>query len=355
VTSAEDLSASKREHQELYRVVIDLQKEDRLDVRSAERNRLNRRVDRLIKKLANLDTEAMSSEDYEWLSEALMRWQLLSTAVLKRPRLIEVPPPPKQYSHNQDSAPLTTEQVKIILESKALYQLRLRKARHLVEQVEQATENYISSGDEQVSDWHLGTVHFAHDVLQGQFPLWRLTPGSYQHLENVWLDEVKVLWAYFLWRQRGAPVFADSNADYYEACRQLRQRIEERRKFTAPPGRIQEMKLFLEREYLPEGKVLCPPVGRARQRIAAKASRLSFFRPPPATEDERKKGELQDWQTAEKYVQDFFEGVVQALTAQISSDDASSQAGVQRVFSALLNESLIDAFEAAITIYYLPA
>lgn len=356
MTNASDLAALKQRNDELYQRVITLQREDVLERDTGERNRLNRRVGDLLEALQSVPTEAMTSEDYGWLSDTLLKWQILSTATLKKPRVIEVPPPPKTPSGRATGARLSKDEVDMILNEKALHQSRIRRAQHLVEELEKVTSKDYGNQDDHRRDWHLGTVQFALEVLQGQPPMWRLTSPSYVHLGNVWLDEVKILWAYFDWKRRGSPVWAETQADYCAACDEIDQRIFARRESPAPLEACEEMKLYLEKELLTEGKIPCPPAGKAKELIEAKAGRLSRLRPAPSTGEERSQAEREDWLTAEKFVQDFYEGMVQALAppAPDETEPSAREEGVQRALGAVRREAIVSAFEAGLAMCYLP-
>lgn len=251
----------------------------------------------------------------------------------------------EQRSQDLDSGPLSVEEVHEALREKATFQSLRRRARQQIEELERLSRR-VSSPEDELEDWHRATVHFAYEVLRGEIQLPRLSAASFGHLEDVWLDEVKLVWAYFHWKSRAEPLWEDTH-DYFTAERLLRESLLGRKEKRLAPRAFEEVKAYVEREYLVNGYVVSPPEGKGETLIAAKARRLSMSRPPASSEEERRRAEHADWLKAEAYVRDFYEGIV-GVGLDAPGEPASRRVG--RAFAD--NENIANTFEAAIGGYY---
>jgi hypothetical protein len=126
---------------------------------------------------------------------------------------------------------------------------RLRIA--LNEPLEQRLEKIVSSLEEERQDVYSARLLFACQVLDGDIDLARQDlPELFKLLEGIWLSEVLRFKAYFIWEKKGGgwdPGGAEHN--YYEACRQVIERLRSPVKAT----RLGALGQYIEEKYLADG------------------------------------------------------------------------------------------------------
>lgn len=311
---------------------------------------MNRVLDVLLADMAELDVDELTLDEYERLTGSLMRWQAASSAALQQPREISMPAPPAGGYGRIDTV-LDPNQIQSWLDDRALYQSKVRTAAWLLTQVERlAAEG--SSDEERADDWHQAQVYLALKVLDGTHPLpGRWTSDAYHHLESVWLDEVRRLLAYLLWKEEGEPLWGDGLSHYYGACDRIRTGLKELSK--GSDADFEEVRTYLRKEYLvsagprDRSAVDDRPGSSGNELIARKAQRL--------WEVGQGDGERLDWARATSYVKTFYESIIPAV---LDGDPECRR----RVLNAVglddtdrdhWRHTIVNAFEAAVTLYFL--
>lgn len=327
----------KQENEALYDEFLEGHTNGSLDDK-ATRDRFNARVDSLLASLKELDTSRLSISEYRWLSSVLLRWQSASV-LLKKPRYIEIPPPPSEPP-TRAARVWTQEEIESWLRDKSYEAAKVRRRADLVDQLEREVRE-LSSDEARLQDWHQAKVHFAREVLLGRIDFSQTTAGAYLHLEEVWLDEVKDLMAYFLWKERGSPSPGDPDADYREACSLLDQRLREGSTRCTPTD-FAEARAYLEKHFLTDGKL--DLAKRAHALVESKAQRL--------WQAQGSYDELRNWATAETYARAFYENVVPAV---LQKDKDSTRAVVEALQGSpsCPTHRIANCFEMAVAITFL--
>src|SRR5436305_9157849 len=110
------------------------------------------RVDSFLEELTQLSGEAETVEDYEWISDAALKWQLIfssvlnvphSTVTLLAPSLLNSPEPLQFY---------TDEELRKWCEDTALQQSLVRRANFLLEEKSQLVKLLGSTREQQDQD-----------------------------------------------------------------------------------------------------------------------------------------------------------------------------------------------------------
>lgn len=301
----------------------------------------------LITAIEACSKQATSSEEYTLLSSAAVQWQSVFSSILGMPRNIDLAPPPQPVQLPVEKVIADDRQITQWINDIAHYNSIIRRAQTLLREVgdilqraeETATENEATIAE----DWHRATVYFASEVIDGRIHLInQLTADTYYRLESVWLKDVKELKAYFIWRNRKAT--AEDN--YYLACEQIRDRLVSCAKGSSAD--FQEARRYIEGRYLTDGEIRTHENEMARQLVSIKAHRVWETTGGIYNDDD-------NWRSAETYTRMFYDNIIPAVTKKNTEKAAS----VLRAFGfskAPENRYLIiNAFEAAIAIYFLDA
>lgn len=205
-----------------------------------------------------------------------------------------------------------------------------------------------SSDEEQKEDWYWAVACFALEVLEGKIPFaHRIGPDHYHLLEEVWLEDVKRLRAYFLWEAAGSHWSEDAGVQYFFlATDRLRQAaLEPKQK--ASRQSFARAGTYIEQSYLCNGTVDPTVDSTAHDLIKKKAYRIwdrtGHTRPASA-----------NWPDAERYVKRFYDHIVPAVNegrledlrvvtdAICSGHDGQCPCDIVNCFEALLVISYLD-------------
>lgn len=301
-------------------------------------------VESLLKDMNALSAATTSFEEYRWLGDTAVKWQLVFSSVFNLPKIVQLELP-KQKMVPPVPAPaaptaLSEEEIKDWLKKIAEFVAYIRIGR----------TGQASTEEEMRSDSHIAEVVLASEILDQRINFaGRMGSGSYWRLEQMWLKEVKCLTAYFNWQRRGNgfdPVRAVE--DYYQACEHIRDQLVKGTK--GLEAEFKQVKAYLEKEYLTNGKV-DQNKSEAKTLIRRKAERIweRMRVIGRATED------LENWVNAETYVNMFYESIIPA----VMEDDSERVRTVLKAFQyskATENKFwVINCFEAALAIYFLNA
>ena len=210
-----DIAEIKRQNDELYKRIQQEYLHDKSHDEKYIREHVLEEVNPLLKSLS--ETEAESTSDYTWLSDAASKWQTLllnlnvprSIRIPLPPKPLEVPPPPRNI--------MTEDDIRKDMDVRAYYISLDRKARReelfrqildtpvrqvLLELV--LNWSKIAEDSEVRWDREVAETQFAADVLDGRVNfVERIGRDSYRWLETQWLGDVKRYKAYLRWERGG--------------------------------------------------------------------------------------------------------------------------------------------------------
>lgn len=351
-----DLADLKQRHDLLYRSLLTRAVAKPAGLDAADKAELVRQMDELLHDLQNAPTQDMSVETYDWLSTALINWQAASATILEEPREVAIPHPPGALRFERSQRFLSDNEIEAFLSEKARQLSLARKAGELTAQLERIAA--VGSSRKAIAeDWRGAKAYFAYQIISGERSLTRqLTAGSFHHFADVWMDEVKEVWAFLLWKGRGSPDSADPDRDYLQACRELGNRLRAGASEKVPAADFLEAEDLLRREYLVKGRVVIveprpvagdeersrPAIGPGERMwalVCDKAARWAQWAGQGNPEDH--------WRMADRQVRDFYGSIIPAVKER----DRSS---TERVLRALYGcERIVTALEAALAVYFL--
>jgi hypothetical protein len=310
-------------------------------------------VDPFLDELTQLSGEVGSVEDFDWISDAALKWQLTLSTVLNVPHgpvivsappILKSPKTPKFY---------TDQDLQKWFEGTAREQYLVRW-RNLVLRADSDLGNLLrSTPEERAQDWHDTEILFASKVLEGGFHLTRqLSPDSYHRLESQWFDEVKRAKAYFIWENRQDKLVPPSRhaQDYLEAGRQLRSQLG-REDLKASGVELVEVQEYLTHRYLTSGGTLDLEKPGATELVGRKAHQLwQTTREPDSTKN---------WTNASTYCRMFYENILPAVLAEDPESKRGHTLLALRAFqlseAPVDRHQIINCFEVALAVYFLDA
>jgi hypothetical protein len=322
-------------------------------------------VDCFLEELRQLSGEAETVEDYEWISDAALKWQLIfssvlnvphSAVMLSAPSLLKSPEPLKFY---------TDEELYKWCEGTALQQSLVRRTNFLLKGDSPLVKLLDSTPEQRDRDWQDAEMLFAIKVLEGGFHLARqLGPDSYHRLEQQWLSEVKRAKAFFLWEDRMDKLAQPSRheQDYLEACRQLRVQLI-RKDLKARPQEFEEVKGYLVSRYLAEGALDAkePEVDKKYRFAPEKDDALDLVRKKAFRIGQATGGidPAKDWEDALAYCRAFYDNIIPAVIEEDPVHRKEHSLLALRAFDLSQGQEyrnqIINCFEVALAIYFLDA
>ena len=174
-----------------------------------------------------------------------------------------------------------------------------------------------------------GNINFAHQNIL----------AIYSFLESIWLSEVKKFKAYFIWENKGGgwePKFEKNN--YYEAGEQIRRMLDNPN-IKAPRREFGEVRAYLERRYLTQGRIDNSKAG-IKDMISFKAKRIQEI----TGETDTKLNKLH----AEEYVRMFYENIIPAVVEDDSERILMTLKAFQFSKEPEHRYSIINCFENSI-------
>jgi len=329
----------QKKHEKLYGDV--LRDHSSLVADEAKLGTFMKEVDQL---LAEMKAATVTSvEEYNWLNDVAIKWQIVFSSILNIPITIRIAPP-QMLKPSPVVRVLSKDELKARVEEKALSLSSFRKAEWLLREVERL-RNIPSPDEEQakVEDWHSAIVLLASDILDGKIDfVFQIRSKSYtDFVEPAWLQEVKKVRAYFIWKDG----YSSGNAaeDYYQACKRIRDLFVDPR-VKASLRDFEEPKVYLETCYLTDGKINKTKPG-AKNLIARKALRIY--------EMTGQADAVKNWLRAEQYVQLFYENIIPAVTKK----DPGKTRQVLKAFQFSSefgdHDLVVGFFEVAVAMYFL--
>jgi len=332
----------KKTHDELYYKVL---KDHRTLLKnSQELSAFISSANRLVKDIQTLSTQVRSLDDYTWLSDTIVRWQLVFSSLLNIPKEIRISSPTGPLETEQPVRLMPEEEMEQWLATRAHHLSIVRKANTLLREAD-FIERIPSTTEEMNSDWRSANIDLAAAVLEGKINFARqIGSRSYYRLERQWLREVKQLSAYRIWENRGGPLHLDTReADYYEACERIRLMLVDPG-IKASKDDFEEPIAYIETHYLTAGKI-DPNDNRTKKLIESK-TKLAWN-----VEDQI--DVAANRVVARKYVNAFYQNIIPA----VADDDPESVLGVLKAFQYARGSEvrflLVNCFEVALAIYFL--
>lgn len=194
-------------------------------------------------------------------------------------------------------------------------------------------------------DWREACVFFACDVVDARVDLaLQLGVCAFEFLENVWLEDMKRLKAYFFW-EAAQPngELADANEFYGKACDDIRARLGDNA-IKSGAESFSPIADWLKKEILDHGQLDTQTRPYARCLVEKKAWRL--WNRTKCEDSSR------NWQSAESYARSFYENLIPAVVDR-------NRKAIDAIRRAVLDESpanstreIVNALEVAVVAYF---
>ena len=349
VPAETDLEDVRRKHEALYRRVCteEANLKDKKNV--DERSRVIKEIESLLEEMRLITGPAADTAQCDWVGEASVRWQKVYTEVFNEPEDVfeKVGLVSPSRKATPLSRPMPRDQIEGYLRRSANDISQSRKLTELYRQLEYLRHHrgsihsaIPSSGEEMLDDWYRAHVYLASEALRGGIDFARrFEPPTFPYLEQVWLGDAKRLQAYRTWYK--ADVLWDDHPEryYLDACEKIRERILHD-SVKAPPPTFSPVRKYIRR-YLTEERIDPKSNANAKEIVEIKAYRLWLLRGRSGSAND-------NWREAERYVQRYYESIISAV-----EDRAPTAAGA--VVEAISNQrELVNAFEAAVYVYFVP-
>ena len=203
----------KDTHEKLYKEV--LEKYLTIKDNRKESKRYVKKIEALLEEMSGLSDTEISIDDYNWLNDAAMKWQVVFSSILNIPKNVKSPrpklksPPPKKFFSEELGKRLTGRA------------FNFAKDRIKNEDLDTLVRRYDSSQDEKLRDWHNAEVSLAAEIIDEEINFaYDINQESSKYLENIWLKDVKEYKAYFMWKERLKKGYMGKNEkdDYSRLC-----------------------------------------------------------------------------------------------------------------------------------------
>lgn len=200
----------------------------------------------------------------------------------------------------------------------------------------------ISSSEQEMKlDWKNACVFVASKIFHGDgINLSQIDSHSYSILEEVWLRDIKLLKAYYIWEHEDT---GSRDWNYYNACNRIRQMLIEKEKLSL--NNFMKIKNYIENNYLVDGRISESRSAGVKTLIARKAHRI--------WQTTGNNDHQENWIEAKKYVTLFYDNIIPAVIDK-NNKNLSSVFEAFRFSKSPENRYLIiNSFEAAIAIYFI--
>lgn len=342
---AEVLESLKDTHRRLYARLLESRSGEAPSFGSdKEREEFIASASKLVADLKRIVPGVQLLADYTWVINATLQWQVAFSTLLDIPKAVEIPTPPDGLrtpalqSAREDLSERVSEIARLVRYFRVLGEVESRLV--------------LSNEHEKNADWFHAKIYVAGEILSGdRGRVNRLTRGSFEELETVWLREVIQLKAYLIWEKKGGEYERPeefSKGDFLDACEFYRRRLADQ-DIKQGPENFGNVREYLERKYLDAtGKRLRED--KATELISSKARQYWIVK--GQKEEDAAEEKERNWHEAEQYVMSFYENVIPAVI----KPDAQSIEGIRDAIKwsegAESRLSIMNALEAAICIYF---
>jgi hypothetical protein len=327
------LDEIRQRHEEVYGAIL---RNPELARSGPERDAfLAEQVYPLLDDMKALPKAGMSIEDYAWLSDTAIQWQVVFSSVFNIPRTIQILPPQQLNPPTERYTPGALDE---LLKQASFFLSQARMLEGLAEYI----RHYKSTPAEMDRDWHNAKVALAYWLLEGQVHFaHQIGPESYHHVEEIWLAELQHIAAYFQWIAGGRQLW-HAEADYHQACIHIRNKLTDAH-IKASRQDFEAVRGYLKARYQIDGEVDTTKEA-TRDLIARKAYRLWERIGEP--------DEKENWDQAEAYVKGFYGHIVPAV---MENDPQSIKAVLQalQVETRPGHSAIINCFEVLVAVYFL--
>lgn len=283
--TAFDLDYIKQKDDEYYTKVLNNKESLKECLKNKNSNELLDKVNDFIKNIYKASELVDSFDDYGILSNIAVKWHSVFSTMLEAPRIIKLSQPKVDWV-----APLSAKNTDEVIES----------------WVENLQQFYLSGHKENVNEsdvkiaYESAKIFFSFQVLDGKINLARyLSSESYWRLEEIWLQKIKILLAYFDWLDKKS-FFHDHDEHFFNATNYIRGKLLEDG-IKALPSEFKEPKNYIQSRYLGvNGKLRKVNAEELEELIQSEAARIYEI---TGYTDEKK-----NWQLAENYIENYCSG-----------------------------------------------
>jgi hypothetical protein len=331
-------NAIVKENDELYSTVLkqgpDLIEQNKKN----ELEKLIQKIDSLLERLQSMARLTTSWNEYQFLSDSIFRWQVVFASILNIPKEISLPTPQSNL-------------LPTLLESKALTEAEIE---YLVQRNAKYLEKMSLSKDRSLSDFGINKdqssqIYLALHILEGKINLAsRISSASYGRLENVWVQDIKKLTAYFLWEERGGGIDKElEEADFIKAS-DLTRALLVNEGIKAQKSEFGEAKAYIEKCFLSSNGSIDYEKDEVQSLISLKAQKI---------QEEFRCNIPRKRRYSSYYVELFYNNIIPAVID--NSEDSVLAVLKAFQYSQYGNDGrpyhIINAFEAALIIYFVDA
>lgn len=336
----------RKQHNDLFQEVSSLsaivESPETQDSHTTAYYELKNRIDLFLDAIIETSKSVSLREDYSWLSETLVKWQLIYSRVFNEEKQLDLYIPDKIMIKPpvETSTVLSEEEIKARIRDYAEKTAIWKIYEH-------------NNDNNPLADWRNGEVNLSWEVIKGDVRFDKnISSNSYHIFENLWLTEIKELVSYFKWfakRQYQIGTKSTHAEDYQSTCDELRQMlVDETRK--TDKSTFLEVKAYIENRYLSEGH-FDENKPYAKELLDKKSSRIC--------ERIRAKGDivddLENWLDAKVYSKLFYENIIPAVIDSRFESILAIIKAFQFTKTVVDKLHVIDVFEVILAIYYLDA
>jgi len=325
----------RQKHEEVYGKIL---REPSLAKSNTERDKfLEEQVYPLLNDMKDLSTAGISIEDYTWLSDTAIQWQVVFSSIFNIPRTVEIASP-KQLTPS--SGNLTSDMLDDLLKYESYMQSRSRMLEGLAEYI----RHYRSAPAEMTRDWRYAQKAFVYWLLEGMINFaYQISSASFHYTEEIWMEELRQVTAYFHWVAEGRKLWTHDE-DLRYACMHIREQLTNKdikvecRDFTS----VQD---YIMTHYLTDGKLDMTKTTTV-DLIERKAHRL--------WERTGEQDSNTNWHRAEDYSKEYYEHIIPA----VMENDIDSIKYILNSFRPEpmpLYDSMTNCFEVLVAVYFLDA
>ena len=239
---------------------------------------------------------------------------------------------------------ISNNTIKFIIKEAAERFSELRRIKNLFREHQHRLKhikNRPSSKQEMLNDWENACIFVASKILHGDNIYFaQIDSESFPIMEEVWLKDIKLLKAYYIWEQNDAWCM---DRNYFEACNNIRMLLIESKKFHRKI--FEKVRIYLEKKYLTNGKINEEKSVGAKTLISRKARRIWQSTGHLNNDD--------NWNRAKHYVSMFYNNIIPA----VMTNDEEKILNVLGAFEFSKSPNnrylIINGFEAAIAICFL--
>lgn len=308
-------------------------------------------TDSFVKRLEKIVTrlQSISMDDYNWLSETAVRWEVIYSSIFNIPKDIRITLSPDQLKRHEQTRVFTDDEVETWVQDKARELSKIRKVNYLLKEADALQKRIPSTEEEMKQDWRQAQTEFASQVLSGKINfVTQIASNSYSRLDQIWLREVKQLRAFLTWEGRGCLWNPDGGADdYYAACEQMREMLVNKAIKGTLPEDFEEAKAYLELHYLDDNGKVNREKHDIRELLDSKARQV--------WKSSGEQNPDRNWGIAETYVTQFYENIVPAVMMKDEEKTLLVLKAFQLSEASQSYCEITNAFETALAIYFLDA